>query len=235
MTDELLQIFPRERDGVLTHRRWSVDLARAGRIPPWHDQAGRLRAEVAEMARHFPRWILTVSVGRDLVRCPRCGGMLVFDRGLRCVLCEGSPGTRTLPGAVQLAWFGLMPPVGIDGLTAIRDRLIARPPRQHVVGHRDEIGHYLLVPLVALYPQGFPEVPVRVAHLPGFFTIPGVPREGPSHVVHMLGGGFMCLFAPGDWRQAMTCREVLQQRAYAHLVKQLNYAAGKKTAFDVVS
>jgi hypothetical protein len=45
----------------------------------------------------------------------------------------------------------------------------------------------------------------------------------------------MCLFAAGQWSPEMTCREVLQQRAYAHLVKMLRYANGKADAFAVVS
>ena len=51
----------------------------------------------------------------------------------------------------------------------------------------------------------------------------------------MLGDGTMCLFAAGQWRRSMTCREVLQQRAYPHVIKLLNYADGKRDAFAIVS
>ena len=78
-------------------------------------------------------------------------------------------------------------------------------------------------------------ISVQVAYLPGFFQMPGLPREAPSHRVHMLSGGVMCLFAPNDWRREMTCREVLQQRAYPHVIKMLNYANGSRSAFDIVS
>jgi len=81
----------------------------------------------------------------------------------------------------------------------------------------------------------FPEQPLRVAYLPGFFSIPGVPEDAPSHVVHLLGNGVMCLYAPGEWRPELTCREVLQQRAYPHAIKLLNFAAGRRRAFAIVS
>jgi hypothetical protein len=187
------------------------------------------------MADHFPRWILTVCSGRERLTCIRCGGMLVFDRGLRCVVCERKISPRRLTKRVELAWFGLLPPIGIDGLGRLRKSLIARPPPQHLVGQRDGIGQYLLVPLVAAYPQAFPQSPVKVAYLPSLFAVKGMPREQASHAYHMLGNGFMCLFADGEWRRGMTCREVLQQRAYAHVIKLLRYGAGKRDAFASVS
>jgi hypothetical protein len=51
----------------------------------------------------------------------------------------------------------------------------------------------------------------------------------------MFSDGFMCLFAAGEWRTTMSCRELLQQRAYAHAIKLLNYANGKREAFAIVS
>ncbi len=229
----LEQVFPRREGDRLVHHRWEVDLETAGRVLHAGDGGTRLRREAAEMAEHFPRWLLTVSLGRDRVLCG-CGGMLVFDRGLRCVICDRRASLSTL-GAAQLAWFGLLPPVGLGGLPSLRDRLVARTPRLHVVGEQPSTGTYLLVPLVAVYLGCYPESPPRVAYLPGFFEIRGMPREAPSHEVHLLGGGFMCLFAGGEWRRAMTCREVLQQRAYAHVIKLLNWAAGKRNAFAIVS
>jgi hypothetical protein len=161
--------------------------------------------------------------------------MAVFDRGLRCVVCGRKVSPRRLKKRVELGWFGLLPPIGIEGLCRLKESLVARPPSQHLVGQRDGIGHYLLVPLVALYPQGFPQAPVRVAYLPSLFSVKGMPPEQASHAYHMLSGGFMCLFADGEWRRGMTCREVLQQRAYAHVIKLLRYGAGKRDAFASVS
>jgi len=230
------QMFPRQVDGAISHHKWEVDLESALQVQGWSGkQRDRIEREIDEMAKHFPRWLLTVSIDRERVVCKHCGGMLVFDRGLRCVQCETALRSQQLPTEARLAWFGLMPPIGIDGLTKLRKGLIDKPPPQHVVGQRPDIGHYLLVPTLAIYPSEFPNSPVRVAYLPGFSKIPGIPREGPSHTYHMLSNGFMCLFAAGEWKRDMTCCSVLQQRAYAHVIKLLNYGNGKRDAFAIVT
>lgn len=237
MARELTQRFPAREGDRIVHRRWRVDLAAAHRLGRWSgNTTRRLTREVTEMAEHFPRWILTVSRDRDRrrVTCRGCGGMLVFDDGLRCVGCGAAVAPRQLP-RVSLAWFGLLPPIGLDGLRRLGAELTARPPAQHLVGKREGIGRYLLVPLVAVHPPGFPASPVRVAYLPSFFKARGMPPERASHAYHMLSDGFMCLFAEGEWRRGMSCREVLQQRAYAHVIKLLNYADGKRDAFASVS
>lgn len=230
------QQFPRRVGTVIEHRRWSVDLASALRVSALGDPSGsRLLREVGEMGEHFPRWVLTVAQGSQRLPCPHCQGVLVFDRGLRCAECERELPPRALKRGLQLAWFGLLPPIGIDGLAKIKAALLKHTPPRHVVGQQPGIGHFLLVPLTAVYPEGFPQRQVKVAYAPGFFSIPGIPSGGMRHDVHMLDLGFMCLFAGGQWQPSMSCREVLQQRAYAHVVKLLNFGNGKKTAFAKVS
>jgi hypothetical protein len=232
MAAALTQQFPRREGERIVHRAWSVDLAAAARLLGRGADAARLRREAEGMSEHFPRWVLTVALGRERALCRRCDGLLVFDRGLRCVECgEGA----AVPRGALLAWFGVLPPVGLEGLGSLANRIAARPPPGHVVGERAPIGRYLLIPLLAVYPTAFPERELRVHYLPGFFSIPGVPGDGPSHEVHLLGQGAMCLFAPGEWQPALGCREVLQQRAYAHAIKLLNFAAGRKRAFAIVS
>ena len=231
------QVFPRrEGDGVKLHG-WTVDLARAGELARGRSfTPKRLRQEVEEMAQHLPRWITTVSVGRALIRCQRCEGLLVFDRGLRCVACHERARQRSLPDAARLAWFGLMPPVGIDGLTRVSQGLADRdPPAGHVCGRHEGLGRYLLVPLVVTCAPGFPAQEPEVFYQRGFFELPGMPPERPSHEYHMLDQGRLCLFASGEFRRRMTVREVLQQRAYAHLIKMLNFADGRRQAFARVS
>jgi hypothetical protein len=195
--------------------------------------APRLEREVEEMAEHFPRWLLTLCRVNEPAHCRACGGLLVFDRGLRCVVCDRP--VETAPADARLGWFGLMPPIGLDGLPRVRDAVAAKAPHHHVVGRRDDLGTFLLVPLVLTYPDGFPHQPPDVAYLPGFFSIRGMPRPAPSHEVHLLSSGIMCLFASGQWRSDSTAREVLQQRAYAHVIKMLNYGNGKRNAFAMVS
>ena len=158
----------------------------------------------------------------------------MLDRGLRCVVCDEAL-TGKLSGEESLAWFGLMPPVGVDGLARVKKGLRGGVPAGHVFGRHEGVGRYLLVPLVLTYPSRFPAAEPEVYYQPGFFQLPGMPAERPAHEYHMLSQGRLCLFASGEWRRRMTAREVLQQRAYAHLIKMLNYANGKHRAFAKVS
>jgi hypothetical protein len=236
MATSIVQTLPKRVAGRVEHVSWVVDLEAASAIAAWRGaKPGRLEKEAVEMAHHFPRWLLTVVQGQQLLTCPSCAGMLVFDRGLRCAGCGKELGRSRIPQHSRLAWFGLTPPIGVDSLTQLRERLVQRAPARHVVGHSPATGTYLLAPLLASYSEAFPAEPPRVAYLPEFFSIHGMPARGPAHSHHMLGDDAMCLFAAGQWRPEMTCREVLQQRAYAHVVKLLNYANGKKTSFAVVT
>jgi hypothetical protein len=225
------QRFPIKQGDAVVHKRWAVDVAAAARLNSM--PVDQLAGEVTEMAAHFPRWLLTIVCEGQPVPCRACEGLHVFDRGARCVQCDQP--AKSLPRNCRAGWFGLMPPIGIDGLAAIKDALVARPPRRHVVGRAEALGHYVLVPLVACYAADHPKHPVDVYYLPEFRQIPGVPRDEYSHAFHMIGTGRMCLFAPGDWHERITCREVLQQRAYPHVIKFLNYANGKRDAFAMVS
>ncbi|MBN2499024.1 MAG: hypothetical protein JXR96_30825 [Deltaproteobacteria bacterium] len=234
--NEITQRFPRKARASdrIEHLSWTLDLDCALGFAGRMDRA-RLEREAAEMAEHFPRWILTAGKGRERVRCRRCAGPLVFWRGLRCALCGRDFDRGSKIGRPRLAWFGLLPPIGIGGLARIDEALRASTPEQHVLGERPGIGRYFLVPLVAAYPSDFPRSAVRVHYLPGFFRIRGMPPDSPSHATHLYGQGQMCLFAGGEWQPETTCRQVLQQRAYAHVVKLLNYANGKRRAFAKVS
>ena len=223
----LAQQLPIQVDGQVVRRRWEVDLAAAARASGL--KPARLLREAGEMADHFPRWVLTVADGRRLVRCGRCDGLLVFERGLRCVQCS----KEAAVGASRAAWFGLLPPIGLDGLPKVARAVATRPVPHHPTGERAGLGRYLLVPLIASYPATFPGAPVDVFYLPELGQL--CPTEQVSHHVHMLGGGRMCLYAAGEWSPQSSAREVLQQRAYAHVVKLLNTADGRTTAFAKVS
>lgn len=224
------QLFPRRDDaGAIIHHRWEVDLDAAGSLARgWSERLGQ---EAVDMSEHLPRWVLTVARRGSHAAC-RCGGPLVFERGLRCAACGA---VRRRPKDIQLAWYGLLPPIGVDGLPRIKVALEKRCPRRHVAGHHPELGTYLLVPALAVYPQNFPESPPRVYYLPELFSLSPMPAAQAAHAYHLLNGGEMCLFAGGQWRPEMSCREVLQQRAYPHVIKLLNYADGKRDAFAIVS
>lgn len=236
MSHNLQQVFPQRIAGQVQLKKWTVDISAAfavNRLGQRNQE--RLRREVAEMADHFPRWLLTLATNDQARSCAHCGGLLVFWRGVRCVSCEVAVNPKRFKGRSQLAWFGLMPPIGIDSLQCLKPKLLSHSPKQHLVGQQPGIGHYLLVPLLATYPADFPKKQVTVSYLPGFFQIPGIPKKGMSHAYHMLDRGKMCLFAAREWSRLTSCREVLQQRAYAHVVKFLNYGNGKKNAFAIVS
>lgn len=212
-------------------RKWVVDANAVLKLRPGLDRA-RLERELRDMQTHFSRWVLTVSNGHALVRCAhQCDGVLIFDRGVRCVVCDKTTSAKNL----SPAWFGLLPPIGLAGLGQIGGAIVAKPPPGHVVGKHESIGDYLLVPLVAVIPATFPNAPLAVHYFPTFRAIAGMPKEDVSHAFHMLPNHQMCLFAGGEWQPEMTCRETLQQRAYAHVIKLLNYANGKKSAFEIVS
>jgi hypothetical protein len=236
MASSLVQTLPRRVGEKLEHLQWLLDLDTARLVASWARAAPeRLEREAVEMARHFPRWLLTASVGAQLFACPSCEGMLVFDRGLRCSACSRELVRSRFPREAQLAWFGLMPPIGIDSLKRLGAQLRERAPARHVVGRSDATGHYLLVPLLATYPAEFPSTFPRVSYLQEIFSLRGMPARGVSHTCHMLHDDVMCLFSSGQWRREMTCREALQQRAYPHVVKLLNYANGKADSFAIVT
>ena len=236
MRGAIQQVFPRQEAGRIVHKTWDLALDAA------HDFAGakgltltRLEREASEMAEHFPRWLLSLSCGRELRTCKQCQGILVFANGLRCVVCDREVRRKEVPEQASLAWFGLLPPIGVDGLDKLKAKLLAKPPKQHIVRVGEDIGTYILVPLVAAYHQEYPNYYPSVFYLPGMFSIPGMPPDTASHDYHLFGNGQMCLFAAGQWQKEMTLREVLQQRAYAHVIKLLNYANGKRNAFRIVS
>ena len=236
MSTSVVQTLPKRVGGEVQHVQWLLDLDAAAAVAPWRNaKANRLAKEAAQMAQHFPRWLLTVARGQVLLACPSCEGMLVFDRGLRCSLCARELALSRMPKDARLAWFGLMPPIGIDSLPKLCGRLSKRAPPRHVVGQSASTGRYLLVPLLAVYPESFPTDYPRVGYFPELFSVPGMPARGPSHSAHMLTDFVMCLFASGQWHPDMTCREVLQQRAYAHVVKLLNYADGNTASFAKVT
>ena len=236
MASSIVQTLPKRNGDKVEHVQWLLDLDCAQALAPWaRINPARLEREAVEMARHFPRWLLTVCRGQQQLVCPACDGMLVFDRGLRCSRCTRELARSRIPRDVLLGWFGLMPPIGIDSLTRVRGKLKERPPARHVVGHSDATGDYLLVPLLAVYPVNFPEGYPRVSYFPEIFSVKGMPARGVSHTCHMLPDDVMCLFAAGQWRREMTCREELQQRAYPHVVKLINYANGTTDAFAIVS
>jgi len=136
------QQFPVKQGATVVHKRWPVDLVAAARAAGI--TVDRLTREANDMAQHFPRWLLVLVRDGQPVAC-KCDGLYVFDRGARCVLCDKPPKDMKL---LRAGWFGVLPPIGLDGLAKIKDAIVAKPPKRHVVGTREPLGTFLLVPLV---------------------------------------------------------------------------------------
>ncbi len=200
-----------------------ADLTATGRAAGWaRSNPALLAAEVAEMATHFPAWLLTVSDGTGLTPCGRCGGLLGFGAGaLRCRDCgRAGKGPR-------LAWTGHLP-LPIDGLPRALACILAQPhpafPLITVGGTR-----LWLVPVVAHYPLDWPRSQPTIQYDPALFRILGIAAPNASH--HMIGST-LCLYAGGQWRN-VTLRVVLQQRVVNHLASILKIGDGQEpvTAF----
>lgn len=198
-----------------------ADLTAAGRVADWvRSNPAQLAAEVTEMARHFPAWVLTVSDTEQLRLCTRCADLLVFQAGtLGCRGC-GRLGRAGKP--LQLAWTGHLP-VPVDGLPRALARILAAPhpgfPLVPVGGSR-----LWLVPVLAQYPRDWPRSQPTIRYDPELFRILGIPSPGASH--HMIGTS-LCLYAGSQWR-TVTLRVVLQQRVVNHLASILKIGNGQE-------
>jgi len=200
-----------------------ADLTATGRVADWaRSNPALAAAEAAEMATHFPAWLLTVSNGTALTLCKQCGELLLFSEGkLRCRGCG-----RVGKGP-RLAWTGHLP-LPVDGLPRALGRILVQPhpayPLVTVGGTR-----LWLVPVVAHYPVDWPRSQPTIQYNPDLFRILGIASPSASH--HMIGAT-LCLYASGQWR-SVTLRVVLQQRVVNHLASMLKIGDGQApvTAF----
>ncbi len=202
---------------------WPVDLAAAGRAQVWAREApARLAAECAEMAEHFPHWILTLATPAldSLASCPRCRELLVpWDGAWRCLACRSPASVK--PGG--LAWAGHLPV-----LWPAHPRLAAlpAPPPGHAlvrIGRGAAAQQYLLVPLTVTYTQHWPRNEPLVRYTPGLLPFLGLT---PSGTIHVVEGQRLCLYAYGQWN-GVSVRAVLQQRVANHLLSLVKVAMGR--------
>lgn len=202
-------------------RVWQVDLAAASTAATWARRTpALLEHELAEMAAHFPHWLLALGRADAALPCVACGDTLIFaDGAARCVACD-APATPTT--GAQLLWLGHLPALVRPG-PALERRL----PTLAAAGFPTvEAGaaRYLLVPLTLAYPDEWPHQEPTVRYPEQLLELLGV-APGPSGVTHMLGDGRACLYAHGQY-QGASARAVLQQRAVNHLASLLKIAAG---------
>jgi hypothetical protein len=209
------------RNGQASERVWEVDLAAAAHLMGWSQRVPALLAqELAEMAEHFPHWLLVCAQGSRLCACAQCDELIVFtDGAARCVACA-SP--HPMEPADRLAWVGHLP-----SLLRNSPPLHARLPALAAVGAPAiEAGgaRYLLVPVTVTYPEQWPNVEPMVRYGPGVLAALGLPNQA-GGLYHLYGDDRACLYAPNQWRGA-SVRVVLQQRMVNHLTSLLKIAAG---------
>lgn len=96
---------------------WQVDESAIAQIIPWaRKDTGLLTEELADMHRKFPFFYPTIFTSNRIsdgqVFCPRCGDLITFVNGLRCISCNTTyrPPTDSYLGFVgQIPyWIGVM-------------------------------------------------------------------------------------------------------------------------------
>jgi hypothetical protein len=207
--------------GPPREREWQVDSAAAAQVMAWAKRTPALLAqELAEMAEHFPHWLLALADADSPRACARCGELVIFAEGAaRCVACDAP---ATYNRKARLAWLGHLPTL-LRASAALERRLpalaAAGAPTVEAGGAR-----YLLVPMHAIYPAEWPNVEPAVFYGPGILAALGL-ANGVSASHHLYSGGQACLYASGQWRGA-SVRVVLQQRVVNHLASLVKIASG---------
>lgn len=213
-------------DNMPTQLSWELNLKAAGRAQRWSQNDPALLAQEAmEMQQYFPTWLLTAVRDGKILNCASCGELMVWKpKGLVCVICDCEFKGKLRQAKLNLAWVGHVPaPVPQDG--PLLERLWANPdpsaPLIKVSGQG-----YLLVPLLAYYPENWPQHAPMVSYDRAFLDRLGIKAAG--HSTHLVGaeGTTMCLYS--GWR-AVTLRVVLQQRAVNHIVSLFKLVQGAST------
>lgn len=200
---------------------WQLDLQAAGALQGWSRRAEALLAqEVAEMAEHFPHWLLVAGRNGRALRCQHCPEPLIFaDSAARCPACQRA---ATLPNDASLLWIGQLPTL-VRNAPALERRLPALAEAGYPTIAAGE-ARYLLASLSVSYPDDWPQREPAVRYAPGFLPLLGI-AETVSGSTHMLSDRQACLYASGQWRGS-SVRVVLQQRVVNHLASLVKIAAG---------
>lgn len=209
----------------LTHAdlvyRWTVDEEVVATLAPWARRSpDTLGAELDEMARHFPHWLVVASDGGRPLVCVACRIPIVpSDGACRCVRCG-----RTVR-ATGIAWSGILPALARrEPVFAGRRRALAEAGFEEVRAGGYE---YLLVPLVARLPDEWPNREPEIRYPPRWLEALELPLSSGAH--HVIQQGRACLYAYNQWRAA-PLYEVIQQRVVNHVASLLKISAGHPPA-----
>ncbi len=208
---------------------WRLDLQAMEACAPWaRAHPGLLGQEVAELLRAFPTMV--AALGRVLperqcwveaaepLRCPACGDLLVFERGIRCVCCgeAASAGSDDLVVGLVGRIPALLSGRPLDSALArrvaeLRERGDAR------LGPFEEAllqvgGRRFLAPRFGLwFSRHTPHADPPVMVWPEYFEMLDIPAD---HVYLAPPYFRLCLYA--SWRE-QPARAVLQGRVVPRL------------------
>jgi len=220
----------RLRDGQLA--RWTVDPAVLESVAPWAREApALLRQELAELAEHFPTWIVTFGEllhrsgwpHAQLVPCPSCGELLVPDGKVRCLACRRSPP----PAQLLVGYTGRLPAyvTGRRLLRGVQQRIRAARAAGREGAAALLASYFLTVgeqtlfapPVWIFCPASFPHGEPMVMVHEDYFEILGITEE---HVYHGTRWR-LCNYA--TWPK-VSVRTVLQQRIVPRILLDLMVA-----------
>jgi len=219
-------------------RSWGLDLEAMSSCAAWAMVEPELLArEVAAILEAFPTFIAVlgqrlpedqawVEAGVPTL-CPACGDFTIFDRGVRCVACDGEvaqpPGSMVgLVGRIP----GLISGRPFDRALEGRMVRMERPDHPHH-GLRDLAGASLLdvngrrylAPRFGLwFSAHWPHSDPPVMVWPEYFPLLGIP---PDHVYQAGSYHRLCLYA--NWREQPAVN-VLQNRVAPRLIIDLMVA-----------
>ena len=214
---------------------WSVDLESMARSAGWAERRPDLLAdEMKEINQAFPTLIATLGTRLDGGRCwveahepelcRRCGELVVFDQGVRCVRCQQP---AEIPDEAAVGVMGRIPaPISGRPFEAALDRRLAAlraagDPRASLF--EDSIievdGQRYLAPRFTLwFSQSWPHADPPVMVWSEYFDILDIP---PDHVYLADQYYRLCLFAA--WRE-QSAASVLQNRVAPRLLIDLMVA-----------
>ena len=174
-------------------KQWRVDTNSLTETIPWTGHSQVLARELEEMQAFFPLFIATVAKRNSIIKCRRCGDLIVWKDGLECIGCGElySP-----PANPQLAFIGQIP--SIIGEFDDRGRLVegkCRPVLEKIIGRlnsgsaRDRLifekyirvtneGEYYFTPTVkCFYPYNWPRQAPVVKLEKEYFQVLDIPRQ----------------------------------------------------------
>lgn len=224
-------------------KTWEIDTDEIRKCISW---AGKkpdlLLHEIQEMNSYYPHFYVALFSAKRLSRreffCPRCGDIITFDRGVRCVNCETvyNPPSDSLIGYIGRIphWIGI-----IDGngqLGDRRSRVHGHPYLKHIhsklqsmneverrkfhkyflaMRENNTIKVYFAPPIYAIHPSNWPRSKPDIYVERDYFDVMlfNSTNHGTNAFHAYTGGshGLLHLCNYSSWR-SVTMRKAIEQR-----------------------